>query len=58
VRRLTRALRDRIRESAWEIGFDHGIVISTVLVSQESFEEGPMAASTLVANVRREGVAA
>jgi len=55
---LTRNMRDRIREMAWEIGFEHGLVLSTVLFSTESFEHGPMAASTLVANIHREGVAA
>src|SRR3954468_18914853 len=55
---LTRELRDHIRRIAWEIGFERDRVLSTVVYSEENFEIGPAAASTLVANIRREGVAA
>ena len=53
-----RDLRDGIYATAWEIGFEHGQVLSPVILSEEDFERGPMSASTLVANIRREGVAA
>jgi hypothetical protein len=33
-------------------------VLAPVIVSEENFERGPMSASTLVANIRRDGVAA
>jgi predicted nucleotidyltransferase len=47
-----------IREIAWEIGFERERVLTTIVLSEEEFEAGPMSASTLVANIRREGRAA
>jgi predicted nucleotidyltransferase len=58
VPHTSRELRSRIRKRAWEVAFEHGIVIPTVILSEESFERGPMSASTLVANILDEGVAA
>jgi len=55
---LTRPVRDSIYEAAWEVGFEHGRVLAPIILSEENFERGPMSASTLVANIRREGVAA
>lgn len=47
-----------IREAAWELGLEHERVLSPVIISEDNFENGPMSASSLVATVRREGVAA
>lgn len=55
---VTRALRERIYEIAWEIGFDEGCVLSPLLLSEDDFERKPLSASTLVAQIRREGIAA
>ena len=55
---VTRALRDDIYAIAWEIGFDAGQVLTPIIFSQEDFEHASRSASTLVANIRREGVAA
>lgn len=54
----TRELKEGIYAIAWEIGFEHGAVLTPVILSEEDFERGPMSASTLVATIRREGVAA
>ncbi len=54
----TPELRDTIRTVAWEVGFEHERLISTVVFSRANFESGPISASTLVANIHREGVAA
>ena len=43
---------------AWEVGFDHGVVISTVTYSTEEFERGPLSESPLVRTVRSQGIAA
>ena len=58
VPHTTRELREGIHAIAWEIGFDHGRVLAPVILAEEDFERGPMSASTLVATIRREGVAA
>jgi hypothetical protein len=43
---------------AWEVGFDKGRVLAPIILSEDDFERAPMSASTLVANIRREGIAA
>lgn len=58
VPEVTKELRSRIRKRAWEVAFENGMVIPTVILSEESFERGPMSASTLVANILKEGIAA
>jgi predicted nucleotidyltransferase len=58
VPQVTPEVRDAIHSAAWEIGFEHGCVLAPVIVSEENFERGPMSASTLVANIRRDGVVA
>lgn len=50
--------RRTIGHIAWEVGFEHQMVITTVCFTKEEFERGPMSESTLVMNVLREGVAA
>jgi predicted nucleotidyltransferase len=51
-------LEKKIFHAAWEVAFEHGLVIPPVVLSEEAFERGPMSASTLVANILREGIAA
>src|SRR5215210_2228576 len=58
VPHVTSGIRDGIYEAAWEVGFEGGQVLAPVILSNDDFEHGPMSASTLVANIRREGVAA
>lgn len=55
---VSRQVRKAIHESAWEVGFQHGRLLAPVILTAEDFERGPMSASTLVANIRRDGVAA
>src|SRR3989304_821505 len=45
-----------ISDVAWEVGFEHGVVITTVVYSRKELEEGPMQESLLYKNVIREGV--
>lgn len=55
---VTPDLRRRIRDVAWRIGFEHECVLATVIVPEEDFENGPVSATSLVRNIRLEGVAA
>lgn len=55
---LTPALRRDVRTAAWELGFGHERVLAAVLAPTEEFENGPLSASTLVKNLRNEGIAA
>jgi predicted nucleotidyltransferase len=47
-----------IDQIAWEVGFEHELIIMPICFSSEEFEHGPMSASTLVMNIVREGIAA
>jgi len=52
----TPALRQRISEIAWEVGFEMDRVISTVVTTRAELEHGAMGANPLVLNIEREGV--
>jgi predicted nucleotidyltransferase len=54
----TDALHAAIREIAWEISFERERVLTTIILSQQDFEDGPISASTLVRNILREGLVA
>jgi hypothetical protein len=58
VGELTREVREGIHYAAWELGFDHGRLLAPVILTADNFARGPMSTSTLVANIRRDGVAA
>jgi predicted nucleotidyltransferase len=49
---------DQISHVAWEVGFEHDVLITTVVYSAGQFERGPLSFSPLVRAVRREGVPA
>ena len=50
--------RDReIIGIAWEVGFAHDVVISTLTFSQQEFAAGPLAVSPIVTSILHEGVA-
>jgi predicted nucleotidyltransferase len=58
VDELTYEDRQTLSTIAWEVGFEHELLITTVCFTTEEFEHGPMSESTLVMNILREGVAA
>jgi predicted nucleotidyltransferase len=58
IRQRTEAARTEISDIAWEVGFEHSLVITTVVFSQDEFEHGPCSVSPLVSAVHEEGVAA
>ena len=47
-----------IRNIAWETGFENDRVITTIVVDENQFEQGPLSESTLVENILREGISA
>jgi hypothetical protein len=55
---VSRDFRDAVYAIAWEVGFDKGRLLAPIILSEEDFERAPMSASTLVAKIRREGMAA
>lgn len=56
VASLTPELRRRIDEIAWEVGFERDYIISPIVVSRYELQHGPMGASPLVLNIKREGM--
>ena len=55
---LNRTIDHEIMDVAWQVGFDHELVISTVTYSTEEFERGPCSQSSLVHNTLTQGVSA
>lgn len=47
-----------ISHIAWEVGFEHDVVITTVKYSRQQFESSPYTASPLIHNILAEGIAA
>lgn len=54
---VTPQLRRRISEVAWEVGLQMDRVISTLVVTREQLEHGPMGVSPIILIVQAEGVA-
>jgi uncharacterized protein len=53
---LTYEDRHTIWDIAWEVGFEHDVLISAVAYSRDEFEQGPCSESPLVLNILQEGV--
>jgi predicted nucleotidyltransferase len=58
VPHLDHAVRDTIRDVAWRVGFDRGLLISTVKFTEQAFRHGALASSPLVRTIMAEGIAA
>ncbi|HPD14839.1 MAG TPA: nucleotidyltransferase domain-containing protein [Planctomycetota bacterium] len=54
--RLDDAADRYIMDCAWDAGFAHDLVITTVTYSREEFEDGPCSASPLVQSIQLEGL--
>jgi predicted nucleotidyltransferase len=51
-----RAAREYVSHVAWEVGFEHGILVVPVTVSRAEWEEGPERSSLLAIAVNADGV--
>lgn len=49
-------VRSIVSECAWEAGFGKGIVVISIAVSRQEWEEGPLSSSLLALAVQKEGV--
>lgn len=58
LRSLGSEAREFIRQVAWDVGFNSGVVITTVKYSLDAFSHGPPSASPLVKTILKEGIAA
>ena len=57
LQKTSRSNYRKLRQIAWEIGFENGVVITTVTYSRREFESGPRSASPLTRKIRLEGMA-
>lgn len=57
VAELDRALREKIHDLAWEVGFEHNRIISTFVVTPAQLQSEAIGASPLLAKVLKEGIA-
>ena len=58
LNRHDQSMDHAIDQIAWEVGFQHDVVIAPICFAHEEFEYGPMAESTIVMNILRDGIAA
>ena len=58
LERLDASIRETISDMAWEVGFEHDVLITTVVFANDMFDHGPASASPLVRTILEEGVAA
>ena len=56
VEHLNLALRKTISHCAWEVGFETGILIQTVVMTRDEAEHGPEQSSLLMLAVKEDGV--
>ena len=56
IPQVTPELRQEIYNTAWEVGYEYGIVISTFLVSTAALVNSPLAANPILQAIDREGV--
>jgi hypothetical protein len=57
VEHVDAVLRKTISHCAWEIGFDTGVLIQTVVMTREVAEHGPEQSSLLMLAIQAEGMA-
>jgi uncharacterized protein len=53
---VDKALEKRVSDTAWEVGFNRGLVISTLVFSRQEVEESPLRASPILKAIAEEGV--
>ena len=56
VDHIDAALREKISEAAWEVGFENDVVLSTFVVTTEQLGRDPIGVSPIVLQIEREGI--
>jgi predicted nucleotidyltransferase len=49
-------VRDAIETAVWEVGFEHGIVVSPFVITRHELEDTALRSSPIVLNILEEGV--
>ena len=53
---VDRQLRKRVKNAAWEITLETGIVVTTLLLSRHEIEDSPLRSSPIIRVILEEGV--
>jgi len=56
IESINKQLNDIISDLAWEVGFEHFMVISPLVFTRDEIENSPLKASPIVKNILAEGV--
>lgn len=56
VEAVDEEIKQKIRDIAWEVGYEHLIHISPLVFSRYDVEESPLRASPIIANISSEGI--
>lgn len=56
VETIDEEIKQKIKDLAWEVGFEHLVHISPLVFSRYDVEESPLKASPIMANIASEGV--
>lgn len=53
---IDRALKNRVKNEAWEVSLKSGIIITTLLFSRYDIEESPLRSSPIIREIMEEGI--
>lgn len=56
VERLDPSLKEQMLDIAWEVGFEHLVVISPLIYTRDEIENSPHRSSSIVKVIAQEGV--
>jgi uncharacterized protein len=56
VETLDKNLKERIRDIAWEVGFENSLVISPLIFTRDELENSPLRSSPIVKAITQEGL--
>jgi predicted nucleotidyltransferase len=56
VEHLNRSLKERLLDIAWEVGFEHFMVISPLIYTRDEIENSPHRSSPIIKVISQEGV--
>ncbi len=56
VETIDKNLKERIRDVAWEVGFDNSMVISPLIFTRDELENSPLRSSPIVKAITQEGL--
>lgn len=56
VESISRKIRDKINDIAWEVGYENFIVISPIIFTRDEIKNSPLRSSPIVKSILEEGI--